>query len=1655
MVHVSSTDKTVDSAHPSRLSTHNREHSVLIENISTARYSLAPLNRQPTSNLARRVWGWLSDNIKRATKQTTPEEVALQQVCSRGRAIRQVAEGLYEQNLQQHSPGECQLSPSSWALLISTGAVLMSTVGGAFAYYRWRTCPENSMPVGNGTIPGNTGEMSSFGAFGRPFPMAEASIESKNGYKPHHKRKTANDINGVDNSEKKKCAQYFSGSKEGNYKKKDAACADKPFTYQFTNTQPLPVCNSPETKIKCEQAAMGNLPARQVIADDGDSCLCPPPTPFLSTSKTATAEVATITIPTTPKDTIIIRKRGGMAFLPPNEKGKSGHNPAQATSTTEPPADEVIIRRLFNTDCMEVRNNMGFSDWVMAAGDALKSPIKALGKEIQILHSHNQGEGCPPAESMQELDKYTEAFDAVVYSILGLIPHMRIVNILQSLIGPAMTMIAKEMKGIPTNISEFVNLNDQIISLLRPTIPTLTADEQFSLYRERPVDKDIAGATENSILTRRYSYKNGMPVIKIDEDSKYYPLHETSAGAPYIFDDEDRFRHVYFEANDGWWELINEKNNQLYSKDNIENTEKYGIHIPILHKDATMEPNNIDFLTIKQPGKPDLYGVFVRDKFIPAGYDVIQNQFVATTASPEYMEKRVLTYTLEGWEFEPPSVEMDNYINLLLESNDKGFKYYPGHRISGTGFHNGLCVSNAEGYLLKRDYKYYKVIEKEDPNTKTKNYHLADYSQATIKYENEIFKLVNSEEMLFALRNDAIEELHAPDTSYFMEADLLSYLLKYSKTISANPAQRIREGLYVEDGGNAIFMVHDLKFPVSKYTDKEIYIKRNTHHDRSEDIVLWLDDDTYVRVRDKEISKQEEYTEFSTCRVPRSPGVEAECLPVTIETELHQQLMKYIDEEATSSFPPSPERLTEVEKFDTMVLYADIKTSKYYFHYEGEYFDAKIIDEHDKNNPSGLPALKISGKGNLFTKDKFIANIVIQNKEDRIEIKKMETFLAEKLNVNKKIAEIYLKNRPYRYLSEIGTIEELVDAAQKAGDNYVEMPKKGIGDEGNVLNMASSWEEIKENLFPQRITQDNNYSIKLFNLNSPINELDAYELKSMNHVKEGFKYAKNKILPVVYNCMDLDHSFWQDLLYYSSYIFKNPSIEFNANIARSFGKRLQRSLKALEEDKIILATATHTSDEAAVLENSDSQLTLDEKASGDIAFMSTDDEGKIYINIDKLDLNDPTQLIHAIIQTAFNSKGMTTSYFKIQAKDGLFPPVMDAINGMTKQIESQSMAPTQASKLFDLSARYLKNIPTYDRKINTVLNKDKFAYLARNDSGYLAHLILNSADFLTLLTEDIYYLQSLYQKELSIADPWLQKYKKLRYPADSHPIQSMSTSTIDIAKLTKKQSRDLSISEVGGKVGVFYTNSGLDLLIKSDDEYYPVEFVGKSNRIIFVGAPGEARQAYYYNPSNGEIKPIENDSAFNKQLTYNRALDLYESKDLKTNNISVLKYDGGEERLIDTGGIRIIPMINKVIKLEFADFDIFFPHTASQEVYLAAHGSHLLKLAKKSIPPNVDVHFYTRRGKILHGHMDDIEELVKGTFPVTETVTGGQSLEEYEIRLDEHSQINYHQLTGESARNLIRLKPHVKVKSTDIITAVAKLFPDQKVDLHLYMCRSF
>ncbi|XTZ40146.1 hypothetical protein ACQYRI_09310 [Salmonella enterica] len=1038
--------------------------------------------------------------------------------------------------------------------------------------------------------------------------------------------------------------------------------------------------------------------------------------------------------------------------------------PQGAPSQSAEKKDEVLIRKLVVLDCLKVRNNMGVADWFRAIGNALVEPIDSLSKEVLVVHKYNTlGNGCPTEEEFSALEKITKPLDYAVGAIISVIPYMVPYIVLQSVVGPLLRIIADYAEGKKIDLEDMNKIAIQIMQITKDIGLTLPQNER-ALLHNTPEGKDRYQSSPPNLVSLRFAFKNNK--FHINVKGEEYPYEEVYGPTPHVFDKYENKRYVNFNQHRKRWEYSDHADNVLYSADNLKNIEEFGTPFSQIPEGFTIRPAEHGLLKIITPNKLELTGLLMGDRFVPVKYEWRRSDAIVTTDQFYQTESRVIIRNEYGWYFEPPSINMDDNLALVLASKDIGISNPNENVIGPINEFAGLSMDGLSNFYIKKNNKYYKVKPDMVEINGKGYYALENYNNALVEYDYdyEMFKLHRDDNFIFALRNT--KEVDALDSTevFNIETDAADFLSTHAKKSATMPKNRIRPGLYLDSNNNAVFKSNQEIYAVSKYSDDGQYVyiegsgdNQQTHND---EIVLWSDDNTWVRIRKESNKEPYEYSEITACRTARSPGATGKCLPVMIEKEIEERLKYYINNNLTNNGLKEPNKLVMVKQYDAPILYIDPDSMKYYFHFQGSYFDTKIIQPHENNYHTNLPCLTITGKGNFLSSEEFIDNIVIVKKEDRIEIKSMEAYFAETLNVRKDVASLYLKNRFWRSLPEISTIETLVNEARGSGEIYVDIPRRFSRD-----STTDELRYIKRTLFPSHIVDSNSYNFKIVGLNNVKTERSLYIKGAQESISKEAAIIRDKILPVTINSIDEMSAFWTQINNYISDVLNVYTEELQDKFAAAIRKRLKRARADFDMDKIFLVSTSPESEAG----HFSSALSREEMAAGK-AIVMIPENGNIYVNLDKFFTEANTAMIKErdfiteFLQALFHTRDMTSDFYTTSKKNGISIPINNSIKDLQQKLALQKFSPIESSKLKEVSKTYLQNVKAYTSHIEDILSERDLAYLADNDPAYLAHLMLTSPDFLTLITEDLFYLCMAPHFNQSIAKriDWVIKYGEQR-----------------------------------------------------------------------------------------------------------------------------------------------------------------------------------------------------------------------------------------------------------------------------------------------------
>ncbi|ADP13145.1 conserved uncharacterized protein [Erwinia sp. Ejp617] len=1126
-----------------------------------------------------------------------------------------------------------------------------------------------------------------------------------------------------------------------------------PRKYYYTKNQPG-ICKSTQFEQRChkfhsEQKKQRKVFKNVVLNVGKTRCLCPPPV----------GEKVELIRPLTVGE--VIRK--GKTKRPENRITSSPHTNVAITSQTEISThlvleddnttistldddvkDDVKIEKLFDFSCIEEREYISWIDIVRQVGKTLASPVKTLGDESLIIYYHNTlGQGCPKNQTTERIDNITSKIDPLTTQILTLLPGSQVIAVTQLIIAPALQVLADDWSGKPVNVENIAGLNQQLMFMVRQTIPTLSGSEIASLYDATAQQKGDKGMAIGKPV-RRFTLKDNKLAVKVGGKSYSYLKRKT--GESYITDGDDTHIVAYNKAR-ARWDFISKEKEMVYSKHNINNSKLFGIPIKdfIKDKDTLLKADNenADIISLKEKdGKCSQY-VLTGGLLVPIEQYDISGSITSVAVSPKGKERNILLATEYGWVFEKESTQIDENLDILLGSDGNG-QFISQDRLFGNIMADGFSYDPEGKMYLKYKQKYYEAYQ---PFSDV--YNLINRPESLFVKENGIFKLRNSPDVIFGYRNLGVGFPDLEPISEILpriEEDAYDFLCAHGEIADTTPVRKIGPGVYVDEKGKMLFSVNNKHFSVSSYSRNYIVINNAIDKAGNNNIGLFLSRDIYLREREAIKDNMLSYTELGHCDLKRSPEVGSSCTPLVITDSLDALLKHNIELGHASTKTILNTRLVQYKMPDFPGLYVNPEKSKYYYLYNGHFFRAEIVSSDSKVNAASRVMLRIFTKGDIFRRKKDIAYIIFDNKNERIEIKTQVDFLAERLGMRKGAVSNYLSKRVYNSMGGLDAIENVVNQVLLSNRFLMPNPREKFIpfiDDENVKEL------IGKHFYSSRVRFSEN-TVELSASTKITDSFPLYLRGAKVNVENAVKHLNLEVIPAVIKELS---NFSPNCENYLREVMETDNVEFLRSFALALKKYLVRTRSALKLNKIYLASLVKEPLTDHMLPGDEivhhrPVLTEEERHFGTLAFALLDKSGRIFINADKLYFVDPTHPDHSMREAPVltlsstllheaSHVGMMTSdivYFPIE--NGDFIPVLDAKDDMIEKIMAGKVVEKQDFK--ELNKRYLSRISLYRDRMEHFMQPENLAYLASHDPGYLAHLLLNTADGVALLTLDIY-----------------------------------------------------------------------------------------------------------------------------------------------------------------------------------------------------------------------------------------------------------------------------------------------------------------------------
>lgn len=1000
--------------------------------------------------------------------------------------------------------------------------------------------------------------------------------------------------------------------------------------------------------------------------------------------------------------------------------------------------DDVKIEKMYDFSCIDERNNMSLADIIRQVGRTLRSPVQSLATESQVVHNHNTlSKGCPPEHESQHLLEVTGKIDAVLSLVMQLLPGANRVIVLQQIVGPALELFADELDDKPLDLQKAANINQQVLFLSQETISTLTAKDISRLYNKDPGTLDGGNITPQ---WKAFKSKGGDLYITI-EGREYKTLY-TKLGDTFFIEKDGKIERAYFVKNENRWKLFSQEENiHLSQLDLVENYGAKPSDSPWLEgAEFTLDKSNPEIMVAKNNGIISKY-VIMNGYFIPVEEIQFDNEITTIAAvNSKSPNKKVLIQSEYGWEFERESTSVDKYLDLILSSTgDKGIDFSGDNKFT---FIKGdlFSYNNDETPHVKYKSRYYEV------NFVTPDiYSLKDAPGNYFIRSNGELKLRSSNDIIdFNDRFPAGVPNH--DTTLYLEGVAYDDLIETGIQVpDAEPDIKVGPGVYVDKKHQFLFAANNKYFLLKRYTGKEIELESNIQGRNG--VKLFKCGDTFLKKRKQQIPEIK-YKEISGCRGVRSPTSSgAGCSSVWMEEGLVSIFNENIESKSNAKKNIIDSSIVNSNNEEFPNLFHSVNSGKLYYLHEGHYFNAEWVSTDEVNNPTSRPGLNIFTSGGLFRRKKILATILSEKKEGRIEIKTFSGFLHENVKVSKDIAQAYLENLKYQKMRNVKNIDGAIEELNRSGETRFPPINSFFTSD---LDETTLQTYIKKEFYPSRIINDDRYIIKVIKPNDfedhNLFSLRAGALKVRNHVR----FIKDSMLPQVMRAIKKSNSNYN---YYLGKVFKTDNAAFISGFMNEIHKRITRLNGNLVMDNIYVCDVYRKSVGGV---NSQGELRfIEEKENlhpqerrGTFAFALSDKSKRIFISLDKLYFVDPsspipelrqdpeTDLTTTLLHEASHLNGMTMDYVYFPREEGKIYPILDSIDSMEQDIKQQKLVDIKNFK--KMSSDYVNSIPLLKQSLSNPLEMSQLSYLMSHDKAYLSHLLLNTADGIALLIQDLY-----------------------------------------------------------------------------------------------------------------------------------------------------------------------------------------------------------------------------------------------------------------------------------------------------------------------------
>ncbi|TCV95246.1 hypothetical protein [Biostraticola tofi] len=1156
--------------------------------------------------------------------------------------------------------------------------------------------------------------------------------------------------------------------------------------YSYTDRQPAE-CKTKRFKQRCQTAhhdlrTKQRRRAKQLVLKIGNtSCLCPPPAgaritivppgylhqprhnktvtaipPIIAQPITNPTMAAAMTSPIVPVTALLTASQtaqeGRQLTKRLNLAPRTDEVSAGAADGKEDPdsADQVKIEKLFDFSCIDERKKLSPADIIRQVGRTLSNPLKQVGIESQIIHHHKTLEkGCPIGPESQNLAEVLGKTDAILAQVMALLPHAQPLAVLQMIVGPALEIFSDGLDGKSANLQLMENIDQQILFMARQVIFTYTAEELSMLYNKNRPPSDNGSPAKEVFEKRKFIIKNKKLFVAVND--KEHQLHNDSYENPYIMN-EGVARMIAYNNHQQEWELAGTDIVANRGKDEQITKEACGMPLSEFFGKSRyrVASDSVDqkLLFLENENGQSFHAVNMDGFIIPVHQFIsgpFKNRRVILTYGDGVVGSKVILPTKSGWVFETKSSNFNTELEIFLRSSSEE-NSYPAEKIMSTIRNNGLCYDPAGKSYIKYNHRYYHVDW-----IANNMYVLDEADEVFVEKVEDVFTLRSASEVTFIPDAvDTAEKSLDGKSDIYLEREAYTLLQSEAQGIDTTSLSKLGSAVYIDNMHRKVFFVNGETFLASAYENDVVTLVADPIKGNQPEIKLYLNDNVYYKVRDNYHYDPDRYYRIGYCKVRRAADfADPGCLPIYMTKTLDDVLKKHIARHQVSKKNIFDKSIFSYDNDEFPQLYYSPETGNYYFLHDGNYIDAEWVSKGDKNNPLEKPVLRLFHKRFAFRLKQDIALVVCDKSESKFEIKTVNDHIAEKLQVKPHIAEKIGTMIKYRY---IANFKDLSNAVNQVALSHNLFSKKltlyftpGVPDE---------WLRsiVLKYLYPDDIITNPSNTIKFHKLRLINDQHPLYLRKGSQHISACIRFIREVMLPEVISGL-ADYN--ADYENYLSLVLETNNIQFLSQFSVELSKRLDKISQNLNLEYIYITDLVkqplegYEAPEPKEVRYHQAVLTPEERSSGHVALALTDRSKRIYINLDKLYDVDPTHpdismrqkpatdIITTLIHEASHIGTMTTDIVYFPRKEGEIIPVLSSIDDMIEKISHGQIV--NKHDFTKLNEEYFGGIPIYRNYKIALSENNQYDYVASCDPGYLAHLLLNTADGLAVLARDLFY----------------------------------------------------------------------------------------------------------------------------------------------------------------------------------------------------------------------------------------------------------------------------------------------------------------------------